>query len=189
MLNWWAWLSPLKISYSSVRGSRTGCVIMGQPISPSLGLSFPRGGGGWTEKGSGPQKCKSPHPKHHLPASAKPHSPAPSRRQGRSKSSRGGGGKGYPSEVRGWRAAVRSLRGGRAEGPSEKVSPGGWSPGKGTGFNAKRRQERPRASAWVGEEGRGPWHARRDAAWAETQERRSGETRRPRPSGGTGGRG
>lgn len=73
-------------------------------------------------------------------------------------------GKGYPSEVRGWMAAVRSLRGGRAEGPSEKVSPGGWSPGKGTGFNAeKRRQERPRASAWVGEEGRGPWHARRDA--------------------------
>lgn len=59
---------------------------------------------------------------------------------------------------------MKSLRRGRAEGPSEKVSPGGWSPGKGTGFNAeKRRQERPRASAWVGEEGRGPWHARRDA--------------------------
>lgn len=59
---------------------------------------------------------------------------------------------------------MKSLRRGRAEGPSEKVSPRGWSPGKGTGFNAeKRRQERPRASAWVGEEGRGPWHARRDA--------------------------
>ena len=65
---------------------------MGQPFFPSLGLSFPRGGGGWSFCGSGPQKRRSPHPKHHLPASAKPLSPAPSRRQGRSKPARGGKG-------------------------------------------------------------------------------------------------
>ena len=85
---------------------------------------------------------------------------------------------------------MKSRRRGRAEGPREKVSPGGWSSGKGTGFNAeKRRQERPRASAWVGEEGRGPKHARRDAGLGRNAR---GDAEKPGvrgPSGGTEGRG